>query len=446
MSTLVSSPTPLPPWKQEVNRRLAEHKNRKGLSVVEQRELEDTDNSANGRAAELAARVAARYAKAPSYSEMQAAEARSALRVAEAATRVALEAQVAANTALANFQTAAEEAEERDSYLDASGTVATENSSWQTWQPGVNKSAHMAEAKPLDTGWEPDAPAISHAAEAQLRPSPAAARDDWRATTSVQNAVSVEHANGGYSVGEVEAAQPIHANLLAFPRQLVATHRMRPRLSESQLSSPTETQGQLSIFEVDPSSVSTQPAGAATDSNTPEAESLWSRPSWSEGEWSAIQVDAEPQQEAETRYETESSAATVLHQAPMHLRMMAATVDAAFILGMVCALAVLVASKFENLPNLKSAEVCGVAAVLVIGVLYQMFFLSVAKMTPGMRYAQISLCTFDDETPSPEQLRGRMGALLLSLIPMGLGLVWAIFDEDHMSWHDRFSRTYLREC
>jgi hypothetical protein len=24
-------------------------------------------------------------------------------------------------------------------------------------------------------------------------------------------------------------------------------------------------------------------------------------------------------------------------------------------------------------------------------------------------------------------------------------MVWAIFDEDNMSWHDRYSQTYLRQ-
>jgi len=93
LSTLASSPTPLPSWKQEVNRRLAEHKNRKGISVVDEEDAQDGQASSNSKAAAAAARVAARYAKAPSFSEMQAAEARGALRAAEAATRAALEAQ-----------------------------------------------------------------------------------------------------------------------------------------------------------------------------------------------------------------------------------------------------------------------------------------------------------------------------------------------------------------
>jgi hypothetical protein len=28
---------------------------------------------------------------------------------------------------------------------------------------------------------------------------------------------------------------------------------------------------------------------------------------------------------------------------------------------------------------------------------------------------------------------------------MGLGLAWAIFDENHLCWHDRLSQTYLRK-
>jgi hypothetical protein len=63
-----------------------------------------------------------------------------------------------------------------------------------------------------------------------------------------------------------------------------------------------------------------------------------------------------------------------------------------------------------------------------------------------MKYAGVSLCTFDDELPTRAQLRGRLAALLLSVLPVGLGLAWAIFDEEHLTWHDRLSRTYLRRC
>ena len=86
------------------------------------------------------------------------------------------------------------------------------------------------------------------------------------------------------------------------------------------------------------------------------------------------------------------------------------------------------------------------ALLLLIGALYQAFFLMTTMSTPGMMYAGISLCTFDDENPTRAQLRDRLGALVISLLPVGLGFAWAIFDEDRLSWHDRISRTYQRKC
>ena len=100
----------------------------------------------------------------------------------------------------------------------------------------------------------------------------------------------------------------------------------------------------------------------------------------------------------------------------------------------------------QHPPAIKMAELGAMAALLTIGVLYHVLFLTLASATPGMMYARISLCTFDDECPSRAQLRGRLGAMLLSLLPVGLGVVWAVFDEDHLCWHDRLSRTYLRKC
>jgi hypothetical protein len=33
--------------------------------------------------------------------------------------------------------------------------------------------------------------------------------------------------------------------------------------------------------------------------------------------------------------------------------------------------------------------------------------------------------------------------MLLSFMPLGLGLAWALADEDVLCWHDRITRTYL---
>jgi uncharacterized RDD family membrane protein YckC len=125
---------------------------------------------------------------------------------------------------------------------------------------------------------------------------------------------------------------------------------------------------------------------------------------------------------------------------------MAATVDFALILCLACAAVFGIAGHFTHAPSMKSAEIVGAVALLAGGILYQAFFLLTMLSTPGMMYAGIAFCTFDDERPTRVQLRKRVTALLASVLPMGLGIAWSIFDEDHLSWHDRISRTYHRSC
>jgi len=93
-----------------------------------------------------------------------------------------------------------------------------------------------------------------------------------------------------------------------------------------------------------------------------------------------------------------------------------------------------------------AAAYAGAAGALLAAffVLYQWLFFTYADGTPGMRYAKIALCTFEDENPTRQQMRRRIVALLLSALPVGLGFVWALFDDDRMTWHDRISRTYQR--
>jgi uncharacterized RDD family membrane protein YckC len=97
------------------------------------------------------------------------------------------------------------------------------------------------------------------------------------------------------------------------------------------------------------------------------------------------------------------------------------------------------------MPGLRTIELGAVLAVFAIGAAYQTLFLTLARATPGMRYAGIALSTFGGHSPSRAQRFGRVMALLLSVLPLGLGLVWALFDDDHLMGHDRLSKTYLRK-
>jgi uncharacterized RDD family membrane protein YckC len=76
--------------------------------------------------------------------------------------------------------------------------------------------------------------------------------------------------------------------------------------------------------------------------------------------------------------------------------------------------------------------------------LYQYLFFKYAEGTPGMRYAKIALCTFEDENPTRNAMCRRVFFMLLSAAPLGLGFAWAWFDPDRLAWHDRLSRIYQR--
>jgi uncharacterized RDD family membrane protein YckC len=110
------------------------------------------------------------------------------------------------------------------------------------------------------------------------------------------------------------------------------------------------------------------------------------------------------------------------------------------------AAAVVVIASTEHPPTGRIALIAAGCGLFIFGLLYQFLFLSFAEEgTPGMRYARIALCTFEDENPTPKQMRMRIPALLLAAAPAGLGLLWAIFDGDHLGWHDRLTRTYQRK-
>lgn len=419
----MSQPAPKPSWKEEVNRKLEAHKSRRGLSVVEQEAPASSHAAVSRRAAQAAARVAARYAQAPSYSEWQADEARAALRKAEAATRAVMEAQAAVHKAFKNLEAVREA--ESGAFEFAEAPEHTEEATSAT-PASVASAGVEIPRQDVEVRWEPDFPVR----QAEPESAPIAA---WDKPAEPEAQMAVD------AVETVDAAQPIQANLIQFPRELVATRRMRPRLAEPQAVASADNV-QLSIFEVDPSTISIEPEATATEAAAPA-------PSWSGPEWSGIRLDADPKLNTEPDSRDEASAwHAEIQLAPLENRLMAVAVDAALIVGLATACAYGIASHMQHALPLKTAEVAAAAGLVLIGILYQTFFLLTTLATPGMMYAGVALCTFDDERPTRAQLRERVYALLVSLLPMGLGMAWSVFDEDHLSWHDRLSRTYLREC
>jgi len=443
VSTSNVQPDPAFSWKQEVSRSITAHQSRRGLSAVEPAREVRTPAAAGSRAAMVAARVAAHYAQVPSFSQMQAAEAHAALRAAEVATQAALEANAAAQAALASLQAAAAAPRQPEPKVAPSPSFEPAQPAARGWEPTL-APAQIAAPSSLEA-WENECSRVHGETDFRLRPlnpvsapvfAPAPRQPEDLAATAEDRWEPASPSGEPWGAEDflpVEPAQPIHANLIEFPRELIATRKMRPRLAEG----PFAEEGlerQLSIFEVEPEEISTEPEEADA---TPAS-------AWQQPEWSGIKLDAQPLDEPEPGNAPDSQ--PILQQASGSRRLMAVLVDGMLLACVLLGLAVAVAKILVHPPAARIMELSVVAALVLAGLLYQTLFLTLGRATPGMRCACISFCTFDGQIPTRKQLRGRLGALLLSIVPVGLGIAWALFDDDHLCWHDRLSRTYLRRC
>ncbi len=78
----------------------------------------------------------------------------------------------------------------------------------------------------------------------------------------------------------------------------------------------------------------------------------------------------------------------------------------------------------------------------VISLFYRALWCLANGDTPGMRFAGLRLVDFDGRRPDREQRAIRQVASLLSFVSAGLGLVWALVDEENLTWHDHISKTF----
>lgn len=63
--------------------------------------------------------------------------------------------------------------------------------------------------------------------------------------------------------------------------------------------------------------------------------------------------------------------------------------------------------------------------------------------TLGMRAWRLRLLRNDGKPLSWGDCLKRFLAAVLSLLPLGLGLIWILLDSDNLAWHDRLSKTRL---
>lgn len=66
--------------------------------------------------------------------------------------------------------------------------------------------------------------------------------------------------------------------------------------------------------------------------------------------------------------------------------------------------------------------------------------------TPGMMMRGLQVVSLSGEPPTPKQMLLRSAGYMLSAGTLFMGFLWAMWDEDELTWHDRISRTYLSKA
>jgi len=83
--------------------------------------------------------------------------------------------------------------------------------------------------------------------------------------------------------------------------------------------------------------------------------------------------------------------------------------------------------------------------LVLFGIVFAFFvgFWSRSGRTLGMQSWGLQLQTPDGRLPTAGMASLRFFAALLSWLPLGLGYLWQLWDEDALTWHDRISKTRL---
>lgn len=449
--------------KQAVAERLAAHRNRRAAEQAGQIEAEkqaqeraEAARRASRRgSANVRAAVAARYQESQSYREFLAAEAERALQQAQAEAEVA--ARNAAAVAQAHQQLMDEIAEQErpapqpqlvreESKAEIRGELAHAladlvlGAQELIAEPpflSVIDAGPVAAPEPVSgltvRLYEDVAPVATPAVSRKARTvEPVAAEE----LSELEQEIEFRRAPEFPTPQPLEV-QSIAANIIEFPRQLIAPRKARPRIAEGPLREEAEAaEPQLRIFEVEAEQISAEP--------------MQEQPSHGAPEWQSLLLEATlPVRQPQT-FESQSNLTFQPQTASVGLRLKAAAMDAFCILSGFAAFAAVVVKvagpSLKALKLLKPALLAGggLGAILIFALAYLTMFFTFSEQTPGMKFARIALCTFGDDYPTRQAMRRRTFAMVLAACPLGLGFAWIWMDNDRLGWHDRISRMYQR--
>jgi len=81
-------------------------------------------------------------------------------------------------------------------------------------------------------------------------------------------------------------------------------------------------------------------------------------------------------------------------------------------------------------------------AALALAAFYHLFWAVLGRETAGMRCVGLRLLTFDGHPPRWGRLACRCGLFCLGIVAVGVGLLWALVDDEALTMHDHMSKTF----
>lgn len=78
----------------------------------------------------------------------------------------------------------------------------------------------------------------------------------------------------------------------------------------------------------------------------------------------------------------------------------------------------------------------------LVSMFYGLIWAIAGRETLGMRFTDLQLITFDGFPLDPRSRALRFASTCLSFCSGGLGVLWAVADEENLTWHDHISKTF----
>jgi uncharacterized RDD family membrane protein YckC/ribosomal protein L40E len=140
---------------------------------------------------------------------------------------------------------------------------------------------------------------------------------------------------------------------------------------------------------------------------------------------------------------TERTHAGLYPVAALGDRQLAGIIDAACLLFAFGGFVALFGSLGGQLTLSKMSAAVYLVALSVVYFQYFALFTVFGATTPGMMFRGLQVMSFSGDVPTPRQMLLRSAGYMLSAATGFVGFLWALWDEDQLTWHDRLSKTYL---